>query len=191
MVLFCACGCFIEPFRGYFIPQSLEMGWKWFNKLLSSVCLVWTAYFPVQSCLWFSNTFTGCVPVKLLPASFCQFTHIPQPKSVIQRWDIKSQHSQWGFCKSTQNVFTDSQSLLGYKFYKGFFKILSVFFACYQGQCLKSSAIFHAQAGCSLLQVELGCSLRLWSFHHRLLLMLCILWPVQYLDISQLTNQCN
>lgn len=104
------------------------MGCKWLYKRLSSFCLVWTAYLSGQSCPWFSNNFTGHMPVKLLPASFCQFTCIPLSKSVIQKWDIKSQRSQWGICKSAQNVCTESQRLLGYIFYKDFFQDISCIF---------------------------------------------------------------
>lgn len=75
----------------------LKTGCKWFNKLLSSFPLVSTAYFSGQSCPRFSSTFTVHMPIKLLPATFCQFTRIPHSKSVTQRWDIKSQCSQWGF----------------------------------------------------------------------------------------------
>lgn len=123
--------------------------------------------------------------VSEMSASFCQFTHIPHSKSVTQRWGINSQHSQRGFYKSTlywQVRPTGIQTLQSL-----FQDIPFIFSACYQGQCLQSSAKFYPKAGCSLLQVELGCSLRPWSFQYSTVLMLCIL-SEHYLDSNQLIS---
>ena len=174
-----ACGYFIGPFRGQF---TLTMGCKWFNNFSQPFArgspILFLAICQENYCLSasFANLLTFLAPSLLHRGEILIHNTLSEAFTNQLKMSLLTGSAHWD---------TDAAKLVSRS------RLFSLFF------CLLSRTVFEilrykmSVHYYRLNQVESGCSLRPWSFHHSTVLMLCILWSELYLDINQLPNQAD